>query len=85
MDKLPRLKIRKYFGGGPQEEKVCEFEQARELLANYWPSDQWAGVLVAVDGQLIHSHEELRRLASKEPYRDKEFIQVGIYPQAGGG
>ena len=85
MSRLPKLKIKKHFGGGPQEEKICDFEQAQDFLVNYWPSEHWAGVLIAVDGQLIHSCEELCQLAAQERYKDKEFVEVGIYPQAGGG
>lgn len=85
MSDLPKLKIKKHFGGGPAEEKICAFGQARDCLGGYFPSQHWAGVLVAVDGQLIHSYEELLQLATQEDYKNREFIEVGIYPQAGGG
>ena len=85
MSELPKLKIKKHFGGYPLEERICDFEQARDFLANYWHSEHWAGALVGVDGQLIHSYEELVQLATQDCYKDKELIEVGIYPQAGGG
>ena len=82
---LPKLKITKHFGGGAPAEQTCSLEQAREYLGNFWQDEQWAGVLVAVDDRLVHSYEELKQLVMREGYKYREFIQVGIYPQAGGG
>jgi len=80
MSKSPKLKIKKHFGGSRLEEKICDFEQAQYLLLNWWDS-----VIVAVEGQVIHSYEELVQLATQDCYKDKEFLEVGLYPQAGGG
>lgn len=80
MSELPKLKIKKHFGGYPLEEKICEFEQAQNFLSNYW-----ASVIVAVEGQVTRSYEELVQLATKDCYKDKEFLEVGLYPTAGGG
>ena len=83
--KLPKLKIKKHFGGLLQEERIYDFEEARTFLINYWPSEHWAGVMVAVEGQLVHSYDELVQLATQERYKDREFIEVGLYPQVAGG
>ena len=85
MSKVPKLRIKKHFGGWPPEERVCDLEQARDILLPYWPSEHWAGALVGVEGQLIHSYEELVQLATQDNYKDREFLEVGLYTQAGGG
>ncbi|MFC1928804.1 hypothetical protein ACFLWC_07195 [Chloroflexota bacterium] len=84
MTELPKLKIKKHFGQ-PVEEKICDLEEAQYFLLNYLPSAHGAGILVTVEGQLIHSYEELVRIANQDFYKDKEFLEVGIYPALGGG
>ena len=80
MSKLPKLKIKKHFGGYPLEEKICDFEQAKDFLFNYGGS-----VIVAVERQVTHSYEELVQLATQDCYKDKEFLEVELYTRAGGG
>jgi hypothetical protein len=85
MSKLPKLKIKKHFGGWPLQEKTCDLEQAGDILSRCWPGPDWIGVLVTVEGQLVNSYEELVCLSIQACYRDREFLEVGLYPQAGGG
>ncbi len=80
MSELPKLKIKKHFGGYPLEEKICEFEQAQNFLSNYW-----ASVIVAVEGQVTRSYEELVQLAALDCYKGKESLEVLVTPAMGGG
>lgn len=41
--------------------------------------------MVVVEGRIVYSFEELVELASQEPYRSKEYLEIeGILPIAGG-
>lgn len=88
MAKLPKLKIRKYLGR-QVEEKICDFEEGGDFLLDYLPNTYRTGVFVAffvaVDGQLIHSYEELVQLANQDSYKHKEFLEVMVRPAFGGG
>ncbi len=83
MADLPKLKIKKYYGALPLEEWACDLPEAREILRNYFPNEHWAGVLIGVEGELAHTFEELEEIVKR--HADKAFIEVGIYPQSGGG
>lgn len=83
MTNMPKLRIKRYFGGLPLEERICDLEEAREVLRNYFPGERWAGALIGVEGELVHSYEELMEIVKRK--KGKEFIEVGIYPQSGGG
>ena len=78
MPKLPKLKLKKPFGY-PFEE-VRDFEQARYFLFSYGND-----AIVAVEGQVVNSYEELLQLASQEPYKDKESLEVVLLPAVVGG
>jgi hypothetical protein len=41
--------------------------------------------MVVVEGKIVYSYDELLKMASQEPYRNKEYLVVeGIVPIAGG-
>jgi hypothetical protein len=86
--KLPKLKIKNYFKR-PLEEKICDLEKGEGFLRDYLPEDYGTSVLtavlVAVEGELIHSYDELTQIAKQDFYKDREFLKVVIHPAFGGG
>ncbi len=85
MLRLTKLKIKKHFGGWPLQEITCDLEQAKDILSRCWPGPDWIGVLVTIEGELVNSYEELVRVSTQARYSDREFLEVGLFPQAGGG
>ena len=77
MSKLPKLKIKLLFGY-PSED-ICELEQAKYRFT-YGQEG-----LVVVEGQVVNSYEELVQLASRDDYKDKEFLEVELLPALIGG
>jgi len=43
------------------------------------------GILVVVEGQVISSYEELAQLASRDDYKDREFLEVVLLPAISSG
>ncbi|HSW56845.1 MAG TPA: hypothetical protein VLH15_00420 [Dehalococcoidales bacterium] len=41
--------------------------------------------IILVDGQRVHSYDELVRLATSDKYRNREIIEVIILPAVAGG
>jgi hypothetical protein len=78
MSKLPKLKVKRPFGY-PREE-IRELEQAQYFLFS-----SGSGALVVVEGQVVNSYEELVQLAAQERYKDREFLEVVMAIQMGGG
>jgi hypothetical protein len=76
MAKLPKLKIRGL--GWDVSEGIRDFEQAK-----YLPFGQ--NVIILVEGNAIKSYEDLIRLASQNPHRDKEFLEVKFLELLRGG
>jgi hypothetical protein len=76
MYRLPKLKIKLPFGD--QSEDVCELEQAKYCL-NF---DE--GVFL-VEGQTVHSYDELVQLATQDNYKNKEFLEVELLQVIEGG
>ena len=77
MSKLPKLKVKRFFGY-PNED-ICELEQAKYRL-NYGGE-----VVVMVEGLVVTSHEELVQLATQDNYRNREFLEVVLIPELIGG
>lgn len=74
MSKLPKMKIIKWNG----EEVIQEIED--------WKSFPFAiDDLVMVEGQEIYSYDELVEMASKEPFKNQEFLDVRVMPFIAGG
>jgi hypothetical protein len=76
MSRLPKLKI-KLPSGNPGE-YIYDLEEARDVL-NFSE-----GVFV-VDGQWIHSYNEIINLARQDRFKDREFIEVEWLQVMGGG
>ena len=72
---MPKLLVKVF--GDPGED-ICELEEARYLLV-------FADRIVVVDGQDVHSYEELVEVVSQEKYRDQEFVEVVQIPAIQGG
>ncbi len=76
MSKLPKLKVKRYYGYPPEE--IRDLEQAQYMLFD----DQ---SVVLVENQITSSYEELMEIATQECYRDKEFLEVLLFPSFIGG
>lgn len=63
---------------GFPEEDAFELEKAKYYL-------NFERGLIQVDGQRIHSYDELVRLATSDKYRGKEFIEVVVILFVSGG
>ena len=77
MSTFPKLKVTHWIDGQASRE-IFDFEQAPYFLFNY-------DHLVVVEGTLIRSYEELLELASQDPYKDREFLEVRLETIIGGG
>ncbi len=77
MSKLPKLKI-KIPVGYPNED-ICDLEQARYRF-NFN-----SGAVILVEGQTVKSYEELVQIASKDVYKDREFLQVDLLTELASG
>jgi len=77
MSDLPRLRVK----WGNRREKIIDLEQAKSLL----PFDSHTVPLVAVDGYLIYSYDELVRLVSQERYKGKGLLELRVITPVGGG
>lgn len=78
MTGLPKLKIHKPFGY-PLEETV-DFDKAQYFLFNYGSS-----VIVAVEGEIMNSYDELLEFAKREHNVGKELLEVWVFPEVDGG
>jgi len=72
---MPKLLVKAF--GDPGED-ICELEEARYLLF-------FGDRIVVVDGQDVHSYEELVKVVSQEKYKDQELIEVVQIPAVQGG
>ena len=77
MPRFPKLKVTHWVDGRPSQE-ILEFEQAPYFLFHY-------DMIVAVEGEVIHSYEDLVQLASQVRHKDKEFLEVELETVLGGG
>ena len=78
MTKLPKLKIKLPFQGVVDD--ICDLEEARYRLD--YRHDYF---LIVVEGQLVHSYEDLVRLVQQERFRDRDFLEVWLQPIIVGG
>jgi hypothetical protein len=76
MSHLPKLKIK--LPEGNPDEYIYDLEEARDVL-NFSE-----GVFI-VDGQWVHSYNEIVSIARQERFRDREFIEVEWLQVMGGG
>jgi hypothetical protein len=76
MPRLPRLKIK--LPSGDPGEFTCELEQARDYL-------NFSEGLFVIEGQGIHSYDELVHVVEQDKYKNKEFLVVEYLQFIGGG
>jgi hypothetical protein len=72
----PKLKVSGL--GWDFDGKALDFEDAR-----LFPYD--GGALIAAEGTVIGSYEDLEKLIEKEPYKYKPFLEVIFLPIMVGG
>ncbi len=71
----PRLMI-KYVGNLTGE--IAELENARNLL-------NFEEAIILVEGQNVHSYDELVQIVSQERFMDKDLVEVMLIPSIQGG
>ena len=64
---LPKIKIK--LPPGYPEEEALPFEEAKKRL------DFERGMFL-VEGQRVHSYNELVRIASQDKYREQEYLEI---------
>jgi PDZ domain-containing secreted protein len=72
---MPKLLIKIF--GDPGED-ICELEEAKYLL-------NFANQIIVIDGQDVHSYDELVKIVSQAKYSDQELIEVTQIPAITGG
>ena len=77
MSRFPKLKVTHWMDGQASQEMI-DFEQAPHFLFNY-------DVVVAVEGEVIRSYEELVQMASEARFRDRDFLEVHMETMITGG
>lgn len=76
MSKLPKLKINGL--GWDVCDEIRDFEQAKYLPFGH-------NVIIAVEGQVIGSYEDLIQLAAQDRHKGKEFLEVKFLELLRGG
>ena len=77
MSRFPKLRVTHSIDGQLSQE-LLDFEQAPHFLFHY-------DVIVAVEGEVIKSYEELIEIASRDRYRDREVLDVQLETVIAGG
>ena len=77
MSKLPKLRVINPYWDVAEE--IRDFERGKYLPFRA------TSIFIAVEGQVVHSYEELVRLATKDCHKDKEFLEVRYSEIIGGG
>ena len=67
MSPLPKLKIK--LPAGNSGEDIFNLEQAKDRL-------NFDDGIIMVEGQTVHSYEELLKLARRKDFRNREFLEV---------
>jgi hypothetical protein len=75
--KFPRLRIESFGWGATVRD--CEFDQARYLP--FAAHD----LIIAVEGEVVRSIEDIQELAERDIHKEKEFLEVKILPVIVGG
>jgi hypothetical protein len=76
MSPPPKLKIK--LPQGNSVEYIYELEEAKSVL------DFNEGIFI-VEGQGVHSYDELMNIASQDKFKDKEYLEVEWLHMVGGG
>jgi hypothetical protein len=76
---LPTLTVKKYFGNASIEQMEFNLTEAKDHLGYFWTKDGSTNVTISVDGQQIGSYDELTALVNQERYKNKSYIEVGLF------
>ena len=76
MSQVPKLKIK--LPSGDPSEYICELDQAKYCL------DFNEGVFL-VEGQAVHSYDELVHIVSQKQYKNREYLNIELLQIIGGG
>ena len=77
MSEFPKLKVT-HLIDGQRSEEIFDFEQAPQFLFNY-------DVIVAVEGEVVRTYEELVQLATRGNFKDRDFLEVQMETVIAGG
>ena len=77
MSGFPKLKVTHLIDGQRSEEMI-DFEQAPHFLFNY-------DVIVAVEGEVVRTYEELVQLATRDRFKGRDFLEVQMETVIAGG
>ena len=77
MPTFPKLKVTHWVDAQPSQEMI-DFEQAPYFLFNY-------DVIVAVEGEVVYSYEDLVQLASQDRFKGRDFLEVRLETIVSGG
>jgi len=77
MSEFPKLKVT-HLIDGQRSEEIFDFEQAPHFLFNY-------DVIVAVEGEVVRTYEELVQLATRDNFKDRDFLEVQMETVIAGG
>ena len=75
----PKLLIKKFFGSSTIQQTIVTLEEAKSHLSYFWTQDGSSDVIVSVNGQDVHSYEELVAVASQDRYKKSAFVEVGLF------
>jgi hypothetical protein len=75
----PRLTIKKYFGNASLDQMELSLADAKSQLDYFWTKNGGSNVIVAIDGKKLRSYEELVELVNQDRYKNKSFIEVGLF------
>jgi hypothetical protein len=75
----PKLRIRKYFGSSSLQEMIFSLDEARDFLAYFFTKDGGQNILIAVEGQMVESFDQLVAIANQDKYKTNNFVEVGLY------
>ena len=78
MGTFPKLKIKLPFENEARD--ICSLEQAQYHFN--WGHEPY---LIAVEGQIINSFDDLLELAKQDRFKEREFLEVELQPLLAGG
>ncbi|MFH1489445.1 MAG: hypothetical protein ABII06_11125 [Pseudomonadota bacterium] len=77
MRKTPKLKVEGL--GWDVTKQMCDFDQAR-----YFPYES-RDLVIVVEGKVVKSFKEMRELAEKDVFKDREHLEVKFLEVIVGG
>ena len=75
----PRLTIKKYFGNASLDQMELSLADAKGHLDYFWTKNGGSNVIVAIDGKKLRSYDELVELVNQERYKNKSYVEVGLF------